>query len=53
MALDSATLRLLEQLAEGDGKPRRIVECADHASVQILRPSGFGSATPKQVLGEV
>ena len=33
--------------------PRRIVECAHHASLQILGPSGFGSASPKQVLSEV
>ena len=32
---------------------RRIVECAHHASIQILRPSGFGSATPRQLLSEV
>jgi len=33
--------------------PQRIVECADHTSVQNLRPSGFGSATPKHVLDDV
>ena len=32
---------------------RLLVERANYASVQALRPSGFGSATPKRVLDEV
>ena len=33
--------------------PRRLLDCAHHASIQTLRPSGFGSATPKNVLDEI
>ena len=33
--------------------PNRLLDSAHHASVQALRPSGFGSATPKPVLEEV
>ena len=36
-----------------DEFPRRLIDCAHHASIQTLRPSGFGSATPKHVLTEV
>ena len=33
--------------------PNRLLDSAHHASVQALRPSGFGSATPKPVLEKV
>ena len=32
---------------------RRLLKCANHASIQLLRPLGFGSTTPKDVLSEV
>ena len=33
--------------------PRRILESAHHASIQLLRSTGFGSTTPRQVLSDV
>ena len=30
--------------------PKLLLECAHHASVQLLLPSGFGSSTPRDVL---
>ena len=40
-------------LPYSDEFPRRLLDSAHHASIQTLRPSGFGSATPKHVLTEV
>ena len=36
-----------------DEFPRHLLECAHHASIQLLRSIGFGSTTPKNVLTEV
>jgi DNA repair photolyase len=33
--------------------PGRLLECSNHASVQILRPAGSGSSTPKEFLDDV
>ena len=33
--------------------PKRLIESAHHASIQLLRPSGFGSSTPKDVLDDI
>ena len=33
--------------------PRCLLDCAHHASIQTLRPSGLASATPKKVLDEI
>ena len=33
--------------------PQRLLDCAHHASIQLLRPSGFGSSTPKGLLNNV